>query len=177
MAIRKETEEDRKRRKEQTSDFATIIMNASLASQIVHLPKEPSQCTPIAHCLTLNWPHHGISYSISLSSHLLHLSNFLSFILMFDLLCRLVVRVPGYRSRGPGFDSRIYQIFWKVMGLEWGPLSLVSITEELLGRNSSGFGLENREYGRGDPLRWPRDTFNPQKLALTSLGRYSSLAD
>jgi hypothetical protein len=23
----------------------------------------------------------------------------------------LVVRVPGYRSRGPGFDSRHYQIF------------------------------------------------------------------
>jgi hypothetical protein len=28
--------------------------------------------------------------------------------------------------------------------------------------------LEIREYGRGDPLRWPRDTLCPQKLALTS---------
>jgi hypothetical protein len=27
--------------------------------------------------------------------------------------------------------------------LEWGPLSLVSTTEELLGRNSSEFGVEN----------------------------------
>jgi hypothetical protein len=27
-----------------------------------------------------------------------------------------------------------YQIFWEVVGLEWGPLSLVSITEELLDR-------------------------------------------
>jgi hypothetical protein len=44
----------------------------------------------------------------------------------------------------------------------------VSTTEELLGRNSSGYGLENREYGRGDPLRWPRDNFYPQKLTLTS---------
>jgi hypothetical protein len=70
-------------------------------------------------------------------------------------LCGLVVRVPAYRSRGPGFDSRSYQIFWEVEGLELGPLSLVSTIEELLGRNSSGFGLENREYGRGDPLRWP----------------------
>jgi hypothetical protein len=26
-------------------------------------------------------------------------------------LCGLVVRVPGYRSRGPWFDSRRYQIF------------------------------------------------------------------
>jgi hypothetical protein len=29
-------------------------------------------------------------------------------------------------------------------------------------------GLENSEYGRGDPLRWPSDTFYPQKLALAS---------
>jgi hypothetical protein len=35
-------------------------------------------------------------------------------------------------------------------GLERGPLSLVSTTEELLGRNSSGSGLESREYGRRD---------------------------
>jgi hypothetical protein len=27
-------------------------------------------------------------------------------------LCRLVVRVPGYRPIGPGLDSRFYQIFW-----------------------------------------------------------------
>jgi hypothetical protein len=29
-------------------------------------------------------------------------------------------------------------------------------------------GLENRDYGLRDPLRWPRDTFYPQRLALTS---------
>jgi hypothetical protein len=33
-----------------------------------------------------------------------------------------------------GFDSRRYQIFWEVVGLERGQLSLVSTTEELLGR-------------------------------------------
>jgi hypothetical protein len=54
------------------------------------------------------------------------------------------------------------------VGLDRGPLSLVSTIEELFGRNSSGSGLEILEYGRGDPLRWPRDTFYPQKLALTS---------
>jgi hypothetical protein len=43
-----------------------------------------------------------------------------------------VVRVPGYISWGPGFDSRHYQIFWEVVGLERGPLSLVSIIEKLL---------------------------------------------
>jgi hypothetical protein len=34
--------------------------------------------------------------------------------------------------------------------------------------NNSRSGLESREYGRGDPLRWPRDTLYPQKSALTS---------
>jgi hypothetical protein len=29
-------------------------------------------------------------------------------------------------------------------------------------------GLENRDYDRGDPLRWPRDTLYQLKLALTS---------
>jgi hypothetical protein len=61
-----------------------------------------------------------------------------------DRLCGLVVRVPGYRSRGPGFDSRRYQIFWEVVGLERGPLSLVRIIEELLEWKSSGCGLEIR---------------------------------
>jgi hypothetical protein len=29
-------------------------------------------------------------------------------------------------------------------------------------------GLENLEYGRRNPSRWPRVTLYPQKLALTS---------
>jgi hypothetical protein len=43
-----------------------------------------------------------------------------------------MVRVPGYRPRGPEFDSRHYQIFCEVFDLELGPLSLVRITEEIL---------------------------------------------
>jgi hypothetical protein len=54
-----------------------------------------------------------------------------------DRLCGLVVRVAGYRSWGPGFDSRRYQVSWEVVGLEWGPLSLVRITEKLLESKSS----------------------------------------
>jgi hypothetical protein len=53
--------------------------------------------------------------------------------------------------------------------LERGPLSLMSTTEELLGRKRSGSGLESREYGRRDLSRWPRGALYPQKLALTSL--------
>jgi hypothetical protein len=37
--------------------------------------------------------------------------NFISKYIIFDRLCGLVVRVSSYRSRGPGFDSRPYQIF------------------------------------------------------------------
>jgi hypothetical protein len=44
------------------------------------------------------------------------------------------------------------------VGLERGPLSLVSTTEELVERKRSGPGLEIREYGRRDPSRWPRST-------------------
>jgi hypothetical protein len=29
--------------------------------------------------------------------------------------------------------------------------------------------LKTEIYGRGDPMRWPRDTLYPQKLALASL--------
>jgi hypothetical protein len=50
-----------------------------------------------------------------------------------DRLCGLVVRVLGYRSGGlgsiPGTTRKK-----KVVGLERGPLSLVSTTEELLDR-------------------------------------------
>jgi hypothetical protein len=54
------------------------------------------------------------------------------------------------------------------VGLGRGTLSLGSTIEELLERKSSGSSLENREYGRKDPSRWPRGTLYPQKLAITS---------
>jgi hypothetical protein len=80
----------------------------------------------------------------------------------FDRPCGLGVTVPGYRYRGPGFDSRRCQIFWAAVGLARGPLSLVRTIEDLLGINSSG------SYDRGVSLRWPRGTLYPQKWALTS---------
>jgi hypothetical protein len=63
-----------------------------------------------------------------------------------DRLCGLVVRVADYRSAGTTRKK-------KVVGLEQGSLSLVSKTEELLGRNSSGSRLEIREYGRRESSR------------------------
>jgi hypothetical protein len=55
-------------------------------------------------------------------------------------------------------DSRCYQISWEVAGLGRVRLSLASINEELFGRKSIGSRLENRDYGRRDPSRWPCDT-------------------
>jgi hypothetical protein len=60
-----------------------------------------------------------------------------------------------------GFDSRRYQIFWEVVGLERGPLSLVITIQEPFERNSRGSGIESRKYGLRDPSRWPRGTNCP----------------
>jgi hypothetical protein len=49
-----------------------------------------------------------------------------------DHFCGLVVRVLGYRSGGPGLILGTTKK--KKMGLERGPLILVSMTEELLDR-------------------------------------------
>jgi hypothetical protein len=82
-----------------------------------------------------------------------------------------------------GFDSRRYQIFCEVVGLEWGPSNRVSTTEELLARKSCGSGIEYLEFRHGDPSRRLRGTFYPQKVRTDfadkrrSLGRYSSLSD
>jgi hypothetical protein len=69
------------------------------------------------------------------------------------------------RSR---LDPQRYQIFWEIVSLQRGPLSLVSTVEELLGRESSGSGLDSREKDCRNPLRWPSETLYPQTLALTS---------
>jgi hypothetical protein len=69
---------------------------------------------------------------------------------------------------GARFDSLRYHIFWEVVGLELSAFSLVSTTEELLGRKSSGSGPDIREYGHGDLLHCSHDTFYLQTLALSS---------
>jgi hypothetical protein len=83
-----------------------------------------------------------------------------------DRLGGLMVRVLGYRSGGPGSIPGTTRK--KVVGLERGPLSLVSTNWGATWYKSSGFCLENREYGRRDPSRWPRGTLYPQKFAITS---------
>jgi hypothetical protein len=70
-----------------------------------------------------------------------------------DCLCGLVIRVSGYRFRGPGFDSRRFWIFLEAAGMEPGPLSLVKITEELLKGKVAAPVYKTEINHRGNPLR------------------------
>jgi hypothetical protein len=63
------------------------------------------------------------------------------------------------------------------VSLERGPLSLVNTTEELLGRKNNGSGLQNREYGRGDPLLYQQKVGTNFTDKRRSDGRYNSLED
>jgi hypothetical protein len=67
-------------------------------------------------------------------AYTLHNLSFLRYVIrVSDHLCGLVARVLGYRSGGPGSIPGTTRKK-KVVGLERGPLSLVSTTEELLDR-------------------------------------------
>jgi hypothetical protein len=79
--------------------------------------------------------HVGSSHNIYLcfiSAYLMLFAILLSCLFFFDRLCGLVARVLGYRSGGPGSIPGTTRK--KVVGLERGPLSLVSTTEELFDR-------------------------------------------
>jgi hypothetical protein len=78
-----------------------------------------------------------------------------------------VVRVVGYRSGGPGSIPGTTRKK-KVVGLEWGPLSLVSTTEEILDRKVAAavYKTENMAIGirHADHVA----TSVRKKLAITS---------
>jgi hypothetical protein len=71
-------------------------------------------------------------------------------------LCGLVVRVLGYRSGGPGSIPGTTRK--KSSGSGTGSTQAREYNWEAAWYKSSGSYLENREYGRRDPSRWPRGT-------------------
>jgi hypothetical protein len=111
---------------------------------------------------------YGLVSSVDFTDHISCSCTVQALFISLLTICGLVIRNSGYRSRGPGFDSRSYQVFWEVGAQERDALSLVRTIEELIEWKSSGSYLGNRINGRGNALRWPRNTLYPQKLALTS---------
>jgi hypothetical protein len=130
--------------------------------------------TNIAYLSTLLKPIQHVRYEIS------HCSNGEAFAFRENISIKEYCYFGGYGTlwscgqsswlqiQRSGFDSQRYQIFWVVVGLELGPLSLVSTIEELFERKSSGSGLENREFGLRDPSRWPYGTPYSQSFPLNS---------
>jgi hypothetical protein len=84
-----------------------------------------------------------------------------------DRLCGLVVRVPGYRSRGPGSilgaTTFSEEWIWK------GSTQPREYNRGATWKKSSGLGLENQDYGRrGSASLTTRHPCIRKKLALTS---------
>jgi hypothetical protein len=87
----------------------------------------------------------------------------------------------GLADQRPDLEPRAVRGRGEVRGSQVNKLIEVTVVNRvnsahtwLLLRNifiiswSKWSGIEIRIYGRADPLRWPRDTLHPQKLALTS---------
>jgi hypothetical protein len=66
-------------------------------------------CRILVHCvdLTLRFSFYRLCAT---SVNILFVFSLVSLQVSADRLCGLVARVHGYRPRGPGFDSRRYQI-------------------------------------------------------------------
>jgi hypothetical protein len=67
-----------------------------------------------------------------------------------DRLCGLVVRLPGFTPRGPGFDSRRYQIFWETVCLEQDSLSPMRTIGSYLIEKLATPMYKTEINGRGD---------------------------
>jgi hypothetical protein len=94
------------------------------------LSEQNSRSNKLQFWCMVSFPKGRWSHSSSRDGHRT-CHRFLFDVMNVSHLCGLVVRVPAYRSKGPGLDSRHYKIVW-VVDLKRGPLSLMRITVELL---------------------------------------------
>jgi hypothetical protein len=79
-------------------------------------------------------------------------------IVIIVIIIIIILEVEGGSSRSHSLENSVWKRLLTCRETDKylnnnNNILLVSITEELLGRNSSGSGQENREYDRGDSLR------------------------
>jgi hypothetical protein len=106
---------------------ATCLHDSFLLGSFLD-PEDGSDMLLPKRRLSLNRPHGGITQKTQIFITTAERTS--------NLTCECTISwselVSGCRPKGPRFDSRRYQIFWVAVCLERGPLSVVSINEELL---------------------------------------------
>jgi hypothetical protein len=138
---------------------ATYVKSTRHWEQYRRVHSPGSCCTSVA---PLTWKLHDAEVGCSSGGFRL-----------FVALGQCSLQSPGVRENVMGYGRVLFirtnddrEQSWVWNGVHSASLST---TEELLERISNGSGLENREHGRRDLLRWPRGALYPKKLALTSL--------
>jgi hypothetical protein len=123
--------------------FVSFHMATSTVPQSSRINTDASRCPgfrldKVIECCCLSRPARNVSLQLLRKAIPANSKAVLRFKRPFcNNLDHLCGQSSWLQIRGPGFDSRHYQIFWKkktVVGLERGPVSLVSTTEELLDR-------------------------------------------
>jgi hypothetical protein len=76
------------------------------------------------------------------------------------------------RCRGSHTFSKQSASKWRWVCLPYSPAALTPFDDSwyLIILDAESSDLKDREYGLGDPLRWPRDILYQQKLALFARG-------
>jgi len=82
------------------------ISNEILLMRTIQFYMIPVSCNEYSDKIPNQLIHVNFTEAIPLC-----INNFINVLYTVDRLCGLVVRVSGYRYRGPGFDPRRYQIF------------------------------------------------------------------
>jgi hypothetical protein len=130
------------------SRYSSKLCNAKSNGKTISVIQQiPSNWTNVTILTSANYSMTATFFELTGS----YSSTFQDASLVIGRLCGPVVRFPALPN------------FLRSIGSGTG---FTQPCEELLGRKSSGSNLENLEYGRRDPSRWPRRTLNPQKLAL-----------
>jgi hypothetical protein len=132
--------------------------SVTYCSALWHYDSSTSLHAPVTYCSaydTMIVPHLCMLHhnSVTYCSALWHYDSSTSLHAPSQFLLHIFLWSSGQSSwlqiQMSGFDSQCYYIFWEVVGQERRPLNLVRTNEELLGKKSSGSGLETEITAAG----------------------------